>query len=217
MVTISEVVRDIASNSPFLEEGLAYGVINLSEFARSIRSEIELRLGKEVQIGTITTALNRFSKSVNKNYQIKKLNQILSHLSDITIRSNLMSLTFANSTTINNKQLVLLNTIQNKENVFWTTSIGIYETTLFAADSLDVLIAEIFAEEILKIKRTNLSSLTIMLPKHAINVPGVYYSILKKLAWEGINFIEIISSYTELTIFLETKDINRAFVAIRKF
>ena len=216
MITISEVVRDIAASSPFLEEGLAYGVINVSEFARRIKPDIELRLGKDVQIGTITTALNRFSKIVNKNFQIKKLNLILHHLSDLTIRSNLLCLTYSNSVTINNKLLILMNSIQDKHNLFLTSTRGIYETTVFASDSLDEVIQEIFVGEFLKVKKVHLSSLTIMLPKDSINVPGVYYSILKKLAWEGINFTEVISSYTELTIFLESKDINRAFLALRK-
>ena len=50
-----------------------------------------------------------------------------------------------------------------------------------------------------------------------METPGVYYSILKQLAWEGINLVEVSSTYTELTLILHEKDINRAFSIIHNF
>ena len=63
----------------------------------------------------------------------------------------------------------------------------------------------------MKKKITNLSSITILIPEAALEIPGVYYTILKKLAWGGVNFIEVVSSFTELTIFIEQKNVERAF------
>ena len=60
-----------------------------------------------------------------------------------------------------------------------------------------------------------LSAITIILPKEAVFVPGVYYSVLKALAWEGINFVEVVSSYTELTIILQNSNVDRAFSVLK--
>lgn len=53
------------------------------------------------------------------------------------------------------------------------------------------------------------------LPVSSMPVPGVYYPILKALAWEGINVVELVSAGTELTFFFEDKDVTRALAAIR--
>ena len=49
----------------------------------------------------------------------------------------------------------------------------------------------------------------------ATKIPGVLYFILKILAWEGINITECVSTFTELTIILDNKDIDRAFSIIK--
>jgi len=54
------------------------------------------------------------------------------------------------------------------------------------------------------------------LPKASLNVPGVYYPILKALALEGISFVEVLSVNTEFGILFEDKDVNRAFSTIKK-
>jgi hypothetical protein len=54
------------------------------------------------------------------------------------------------------------------------------------------------------------------LPGESMPVPGVYYPILKALAWEGINVVELVSAGTELTLFLEGKDIERGLSVIRR-
>lgn len=36
-------------------------------------------------------------------------------------------------------------------------------------------------------------------------------SILKILAWEGINVVEVVSTFSEFTIILEDEEVSRAF------
>ena len=61
MVTVPETVLEIIHESPFLEEGLSRGLINLSSLAREMKSEVEERTMKDVQIGSIVMALKRIS------------------------------------------------------------------------------------------------------------------------------------------------------------
>jgi hypothetical protein len=62
-----------------------------------------------------------------------------------------------------------------------------------------------------------LSSITILLTKETVNIPGVYYSILKLLAWNEINVIDVISTYSELTIILSNNDIDKAFSILKNY
>ncbi len=64
---------------------------------------------------------------------------------------------------------------------------------------------------------TNLSSITIRTPKEWVYTPGGDYAILKRLAWENINIVEILSTYTELTIIFDNKDVDKAFSVLKNF
>ena len=41
--------------------------------------------------------------------------------------------------------------------------------------------------------------------------PGIYHAILKKLAWDKVNLINLISTHTELTLLLEKEHTGAAF------
>lgn len=209
MVTVPEIVSRIVKQSPFLEEGLAVGIINLSSLARRIQPQIQKELYKDIQLGAIIMALKRLESSLKKKASM--LAPILNNLGDITVRSNLMSYTFENSSLLLEKQAKFFTAVKVNKTAFLTITDGIYETSLFISQNLKEELEKNFAGERVKSKIENLSSITIILPEEALQTSGVYYSILKKLAWEGINFIEVVSSYTELTIFLEESEINKAF------
>lgn len=213
MITAAEITEEIIRKSPFLEEGIARGLINLSQLAREMQPEIQNRLLKDIKTSAIIMALKRLSERLGSR-QIKLTQKI--QLKDITIRSNISEYTFTNSGSLLDCEKELLHLIENKKNLFLTFSQGIFETTIFASSQLESEIERIFRKEQLRFKFSGLSSLTISLPEILVYEPGVYYSILKILAWEGINFIDVVSSFTELTIFLEEKNVDRAFSALKK-
>ena len=84
----------------------------------------------------------------------------------------------------------------------------------------------LYAREILEIdklfineKRTSftdkLSSVTLKLPAENTEVTGFYYHILRKIAWEGINIVEVISTTNEFTIVVNDKDVDKAFSVLK--
>jgi hypothetical protein len=60
-----------------------------------------------------------------------------------------------------------------------------------------------------------LSSLSVQLPEGAHLVPGLYSLLLRTLAWEGINVVEVVSTLHEFNLILEDKRIDQAFAAIK--
>jgi aspartokinase len=62
---------------------------------------------------------------------------------------------------------------------------------------------------------SELASITLTLPSDHLYIPGVYYTLLKALAWENINLIEALSGYSEITIVVKEKDSDRAFSCIK--
>jgi hypothetical protein len=224
MFTIAQVVEEILMKKPFLEEGLSRGLINLSALARELQPQIEKRLyertlllrNKDIQIGAIVMALKRIeAKSANKS-ESNQLQEVVSNLGDMTVRSNIVEYTFENSSTLAEKQTRLMHQASLLPNSFLTVTDGVFETTFFASANLKSSIEEQMAGEKIKNQADNLSSITIIIPASATDIPGVYYAILKKLAWNGINFVEVVSSFTELTIFMRSEDIDHAFSTLKK-
>jgi len=214
MTTISECVNDIVSRKPFLEETLASGLINLSSLAREIHPEVCEKLDKDVKHGAIVMALKRLKPTIN--FQINlRVKKVIGLLGDIIVRSNLVDFTYRNSPTLIVAQTKLLEKIANRSEVFYAFSQGIYETTLVLSDSFSKVVEEIFSNETLTYKFSNLSSITIKLPEENAQVFGVYYHILKKLAYEGINILEIISTTHEFTVVVNDDDVDSAFSVLK--
>lgn len=214
MISVSQAVEEMIKRNPFLGDALAKGIINHSSLARIIKPQIEETLFKDIQEGSIIVALNRLSKKFKK---IEAGQKKLQGLGDLTVRSNLVDYTFLNSPTLGNVQNKLLAKIADKKDVFITISHGINQVTIIASQTLENDIKEIFKNETSIASLENLSSLTIKIPMEATKIPGVLYSILKVLAWEGINLIEFVSTFTELTLVMNSKDIDRAFTLIKNW
>lgn len=212
MITVPEAIEELIKQHPFLEEGLSQGIINLSSLARQLQPRIQKKLFKDVQIGAIIMGLNRLEEKLKSAKTIKS-SPI--PLADLTVRSNLVEFTFQNSPTLLEKQEQLLQFVGKGKNNFLTFTYGVFETTLIISKTLEKTVEILFKNEALKSNFTNLSSITLFLPEETINQPGIYYQILKKLAWEGINLIEIISSFTELTIIMEDSQVDKAFSVLK--
>ncbi len=210
MITISESVKNILSQSPFLEEALADNLINVSSLARYILPEVEKSLQKKVKEGAVIMAINRLAP----NYYFKiniGLKDFVTNLGDFTVRSDLMDYTYLNTDSLRKKQLILLKQLEDQPGVFYTFSQGINETTIIISVSQETLMDELFKTEQLVNKKTDLSTITMKLPTENTEISGFYYFILKNLAWEGINIMEVISTTNEFTIVVKDEEVQNAF------
>jgi hypothetical protein len=209
-MSIAQAVDKLISQSPFLEEAITDNLINVSSLARKLRPDIEKILKKPVQEGAIIMAINR--RAPGYYYKISKgIKTFMSKLGDIIVRSDLSDHSFENSPTLITCQRDLMDEIRSEKNIFCTFSQGVYETTIVVSSSLDRIIDKIFANEKRLSQKPGLGSVTIRLPEDNTEISGVYYYILKSLAWGGINIYEIISTTNEVSIVVEEKDVHKAF------
>ena len=85
------------------------------------------------------------------------------------------------------------------------------ETTIITNAELKSKLMWIFKEDALISQSENMSSITMKLPAANTEISGVYYYLLKKIAWEGINLSEVISTTNEFTIVVDTQVVSHAF------
>ena len=215
MKTIANCISEIVANKPYLEEVLSLKIINYSALAEHLNPLVEQMLGKPIKSGAILMALRRYSPPTDTKKSMR-LQEVLSSLGDITVRSKLIVFTFQNSVTLIKNHAALLGSVGQNPQVFYTFSRGIHESTLIISSSEKENIEEYFKEEVILGSQKNLSAISIHLPKGNNTVAGLYYQIFKRLAWEGIALSELISTTNEFIVLVEDHLVDRAFSIIKK-
>jgi hypothetical protein len=209
-MNIAQAVDELISVSPFLEEALSEELINVSSLARKLQPDIEKKLHKKVQPGAIVMAINRRPSGLSFRIS-KEIREFMRNLGDVIVRSNLRDYTFENSAGLISCNRQLMDEIGGEKEIFCTISQGVFETTLVVSNLLETRIRDIYRKEKLLARKTRLSSITIRLPESNTEVSGIYYFLLKNLAWSGINVCEVISTSNEVTFVVEEKDVHNAF------
>ncbi|MCO5725102.1 aspartate kinase [Robiginitalea marina] len=214
MKTISSAVEQYIKGKPFLQTALSQGIINLTSLARQVKPDIEAQLGKEVRNGAVVMALKRLSDDLEFR-ATHRIIKVLKDIGEITVRSALTDYTFLVSESILQNQMRLLREIHPQKDAFYTSSRGVNELNIVVSSSLNSLVEAFFEQERLTQKAENLSSISVKLPAENVSVPGIYYFIFQRLAWEGIILYEVISTTNEFTILVDEEQVDRAFTVIK--
>ncbi|MDC1161948.1 hypothetical protein OAT18_00760 [Tenacibaculum sp.] len=210
MKTIQEAVEITIRKTPFIEEALNEKLINVSSLARVILPEVSHLLKKDIKIGAVMMAINRLSPA-NELRIRKNIKKLALDLGDVIVRSDLCDFTFKNTSSLLKEIAKILSKSADSNDYFLTVSQGIFETNIVTSKNLKPYVEDIFKKETLINSVINLASITIKLPKENLEQSGIYYFILKQLAWANISVQEVISTTNEMTIVVKENDVNETF------
>lgn len=184
MVTVPEATKKIVERSRYLSEALSKGIINNSSLARYIKPEIEEMLVKKVSMSSVIMALNR----METNLPSTPYKTIFRNPPEIVARANLALIT--------------------SEKPIPSLIDSAYYATI--SKNRTVILAPKRSPNIKNSKTYYpVSSISITLPEEAQNTPGIYYFLIKSLAWERINILSTFSSSREYAIVVENRDAQR--------
>ena len=214
-MNLSTIVEDELNQSPFIREALDAGILNISSLSRYINDSINRKIGYEVTPGAIGMTIKRLPVSQNIHLD-KSITKFMRHLGDITVRSDLADFSFRNSPNLLQCQGHLLNYVDQHNNYFYSSCKGVYETTIICSAQLEKEVSQIFEKEELITSRIDLAAVSILLPPTNLDTYGVYYTILKKLAWKGINIVEVLSTSHEISLIISEDDVEEVFSIILK-
>ncbi len=212
MITVAEVTRNIVEHSSSLLDMLSQGVVNVSSLARSIQPDVEKELMKDVSEASVAMALRRMKEKLEKN----KVEKAILTGSELLLRSNLTEIVVSNNTSFDLLFSNLLTASSREEKYFFVATRGLLETGIIVSDSLVEEVTREIAQASLIAKVNSLSAITVRIPKAAFNIPGIYSSFLQPLAFAGINVVEIVSTYLEITLVFADKDVEKAFGILQK-
>lgn len=210
MKTIAEVVETEVSKMPFIEEAMHVDLINLSSLARQIKPQIEKELLKEVKDGAIIMALKRYTHNGTGAASLKA-KDVGKYFGEIFVRSGLITNTYANSPTLVERQIDLLLTVEKSDDAYCSFKQGMFEKTLILSENMKQKADQIFSKEKFISGKSSLCSATVKLTSSNVEVYGLYYYIFKRIAWKGINVVEVVSTANEFTVIVDQNDINNTF------
>ena len=207
---LADAVYTLIDRSSFLSEALYNDLINQSSLARMIKADIDHMTGKENSILAISKAISRCSIS-DISVLEKSENQVVSSITDILVRSELVDMTFTNSRTLLKAQSAILKEVEDDSRIFLSLMRGIYETTIVCSESLFKKVKQEFSREKQLSERHDLAAISVLFSANNVETRGLYYHLFKKLAWHGVNVIEVLSTSNELSLVFNKQDMQHVF------
>lgn len=212
MRTMTDSIRRILEQSPYLAEALSDGIINYSALARKLRPQLEQEHLKDCTEGAVVMALKRMGKISPSSRAHLHVSQTVRNL---TVRSNLIEYAFQNSHSLLKAQEKLLALMEKEGDTIVNVAPGIFETAIIVSQTLEQKLQEYTQGEKCLKQFHQLSSISIRFHPDTAMIPGMYYPFFQALAWHSINFIEIVSGFSELTFIFENKEVDKAFAVIK--
>ena len=189
MITVPEAAEKIIKRSRYLSEALSKDIINISSLARYIKPEIESMLIKPVSLSSVIMAIKRLS---GKTYPDTPYQEIFRTPPEISVKTNLALI-------VSEEQLSLLKFTIQTRSLEGTVTLG-------KKDELEKQKGKIYFP---------VSSISIALPKNAIQTAGIYYFFIKSLAWERINILQTFTTPSEFIIIVSDSDLQRTLEIVR--
>jgi hypothetical protein len=214
MVSIATRVEQIVSESAFMTEGMSRGLLNLSELARQLRPRLEKDLWRPVGQAAVVMALNRLAERLQHCEECEA--RLLSQTGELTTRTDLTEFTFPYASGIQQSQRLLLTLAEDHPGVYVTAIRGVREVMIVAGRPLIPAVQEAFKGTREMSRMDNLTALTLRLNPDTRGTPGIYHAVLKKLAWDKISLVNMICTFSELTVLLEQSQTGQAFSVLSK-
>lgn len=205
MQSLSGILPQIVLSDPILQYGLQHRLFNLTQLAKHIHRHVEVRAKKSVSQSAILMALSRYQKQLRKiapkaeQFKIEKL----------TVHTGLSVFSFEKTQDVL-RVVNQLHALALTKSGYVTISEGTTEVTVI----VDVVFAQMLRKHLgrrIKHENRKISALVIHFPAKYIAVPGLLCIILQQVMLQGINVLEVASTYTEFVLYIDESRTQLAF------
>jgi aspartokinase len=209
MVTIAHLVKKAVTQNQYLLEAMSRDLVSFGNLASTLKSDIERELGKSVKDSAIVMALRRYADEIGK-FSKHTENQKLH--GEIIMRTNVMDINVVKSPSFSARIRDLYNVADVEHGDIFNIILGNNEASIITNEKYKDKLDKFLKGEKIISRQFDLVAVTIRFAgKDFLTTPGVIFSAVRRLAWEHINILEIVSTMTELTFIVHKKDSNRAY------
>lgn len=204
MLSTTDAIKQLLLQNPMMENLLAKNLLNLTQLATEWQPKIEDITYKKVTLGSVVTSLSRLRVEIDTIFQSSfKIN-------DISLKFPISEISFVTKPDHVKKIAKLYEDLSTTENHYLNAISGNTETSIFVNTKYSSNVIEVFKNQKLKLNLSNLASVSLKFDESYLETKGITYQVLKALLWENINLVEIVSTYTEITLIIEKKDAQKA-------
>ena len=229
MLKITDVLPDLIESNLFLEYGLVNRLYNLSQLAEFLKPALEIRLQKEVSSSALLMALSRYQrklpapikapnpalvdyatpghprKSINSSFKLQR----------ISVQNDLCTCTYHHTPENREKMHLVDQWVQKNRGNFSLTETAHELTCFFAKKFLDEVLRQL--PENPKYQNQDIVSVNVQFEPELFEVPGLLYALMQAINRQNINLIEIASTYTGFSFYVNRQDAKLVFETLQRF
>lgn len=214
MVTVSLLVNKWIRESPLFQEAIKNKIVSYTALANRIKPEIEAELGARVKASAIIMALRRIEERLEEEAKPRK--PIL-YSSELLLKTNICDICLVRSPSFLRNLSKLYGLIDFEKGDILNIIHGSHEISIITNEKYKKkLMAFLVGEKILNVEE-NLVAISLTYPKEFFYTPGIIFEVTRKLSWEGVNILEVVSTMSELTFILAEKDGMKGYNVLREF
>jgi aspartokinase len=205
MLPLHQAISNMVTDDSFLQYGLQYCLFNLTKLAEHTRKHLEARTKKSVSTSAVLMALSRYQRGLKKfaphpsKFRVKHLT-LRTDLATVSVAKTAQSLTAVHD----------FHTRLQKTRSYITITESTGEVTLLF-EATHLALAKKLLGRGIKFSNETLAALALHFSPEYAAEPGFLCAVLQQLLLQGINVVEVASTYTEFVLYIEEKDAKLAF------
>jgi aspartokinase len=206
MATTSLLVQQHVRERPLLQEALIEGIVSYANLAEKLHPHIERMLNKKVKHSAIVMALRRYSETLQR---AERTTTRLKH--ELVIKTSLCDIAVQKTASLMEKLRHIDRLVRYDKGDSLNIVHGNYETSIVVNQKYQKEILERLSGEQIIAVRGSLVAVAMTFSAKFYDTPGIVAKYTRALAWENINVIEIVSTYTELAFIIAEHDLTKAY------
>ena len=212
MVTISQTVQDLLDKRLFLQEAINQGIVSFNRLADNIKPEVESELGRNVRRNAVVMAIRRYSKKLKKNH----LDGSFNYFRETLLKTDICYIVIEDSPTVLNKVQSIYNQMVFKKGKIFNIVHGNYEIGIITNQTNKENILDDLSDENILETIDDLVVISLTYSRAYLFTPGVIYNVLRFIAWENINVLNVTLTPQELSVVVSGDEAIRTYRLLEK-
>ena len=209
--SIAACVKNIIDHSPFISEMLIQDIISFSNLAKFIQPRVQQMYSGSVSTSAIVMAIRRYAEEL-KEAEKGAVKGRIDY--EIQMKTNIYDVNFSRDDSFIPRLSELYDIVRPDQGDFLNITLGSHEITLAVSENHRETVDELTKGQRIVHRYSDLVALTIVFHGDFLQTPGILYLAVRKLAWENINIIEIVSTMNVLTFVIRREDSHKAYEAL---
>ena len=205
MLTLTTALSDMISTDSFLQHGLQYRLFNLTQLSHHLLKHLEARTKKSLSTSAVLMALSRYQRRLKKFAPAPEQFAV----QDLSLRTHVATISIS-KTTKNNQRVHAFHTQIHAKNGYITITESTNEITMIF-DIAHLPFAKKLLGDNINSLNANVAGLALRFSAEYASAPGFLCTVLQQMMLQGINIVEVASTYTEFVLYVDECNAKLAF------